>query len=115
MEERIGYATLAEALNAAVTRLTPHDASLSHKGLADLVERMDAVKRVAEVVVSDDRPRNLSPALSEKFRFVIRDDLLFSLANFLELLKAAGGLVVGLSSLPTVAGFKTTADALHAL
>lgn len=86
---------------------------LPDDAMKKLISSADLIQKVS--VKSPKIPKTASPALARSFRYVIRDDDLYTLSNFLDVLKAAGALAIGITSLPTLAGFKALGDAVQGI
>lgn len=103
-----------EAAACAVDRLLAKSVGFDRSVMAGLIESVDVVERVDPTQdTASVPPEGMHPGLVG--RYVIRDDLLVSLENFMSFLKAAGGLVSGVLSLPTPAGVKATVDGIYSL
>jgi hypothetical protein len=95
-----------------VTELLRTRLDVPGASLKAFVVAADAVDKMA--IERPEFPKTASPAMVRSFRYVIRNDDLMTLSNFFDLLKAAGGMAVGIASLPTLAGIKALGDAAHA-
>ncbi|WP_201838785.1 hypothetical protein [Microvirga zambiensis] len=113
MAEEHDFGDRTSATQAAVA-LLPQDTGLNAHQLSGLIERADIVEKVDRGRGTEPLPGQ-SPALVGTFRYVIRNDQLGTLSNFLDLLKATTTFAVGLVSLPTPAGIKGVIDGLHGL
>jgi hypothetical protein len=77
-------------------------------------EIVTATALVAETPAPPVPPApRLSPALVPGARFVIRNEELLSVSRFLDLLKAALSLVIGVAALGTAAGIKAIVDGVQ--
>jgi hypothetical protein len=78
----------------------------------NLIEGAGLVQRVA--ITPPELPSTASPAMVRSFRYVIRNDDLYTFSNFLDLLKAAIGVAIGVKAIGTAAGYKAIFDGFHA-
>ena len=94
------------AAEAALRRL-----NLNDELPEDAVRRLVKETVVAEVPGETTLPGHVSGALAG--RYAIRNDELLSVAVFLDLLKSAARLAVGIAGLTTLAGAGAAIDGLH--
>lgn len=115
--DQLAYSTFELAVEQAL-KLLDRSGTLDPSLLRRLIEREDIISRQSECPVGDVTA-GMSEAHLKVVRYVIRNDLLLTLENFLDLLKHATNFSVSLLSLfnpiSIIGGLKGIIEVLHGL
>ena len=103
------YLSETDAGNAAMRLVFP-DVMLSPADAARIAREHHLIEQIR--IPTPPQPEGVSPALFNPIRWVIRNEDLLSLANFIDLLKASISIAIGAST-AGAAGPKAIVDGIH--
>lgn len=104
------YLSELDATSAAVKAIFA-DIDLPAEDAARIVREHGIIEQIRIPV--PPQPEGTSPALFNPLRWVIRNQDLLSLGNFIELLQGSLSIVLGAAAFLTVQGAKLLADGIH--